>query len=77
MNNRIFFDVGNFWHLPNALDDGVGEATNIAFEMSVVYPADTSGTLSEKRILFVGGLEEVEMIIEGRGVEVVFQRDDV
>ena len=77
MNNGVLFNVGNFWHLPDALDNGVGEAASVALEMSVVHLADTGRTLSERRILFVGGLEEVEMTIEGRGVEVVLQHDDV
>ena len=77
MNNGVLFDVSNLWHLPDASDDGIGETASVVLEVTVVHLTDTNGTFSEKRVLFVGGLEEVEMIVEGRGVEVILQHDDV
>ena len=77
MNSGVLFDVGNLWRPPDVLDDGVGGTASIALEMTVVNLADTDGTLSEKRVLFVSGLEEVEMTIESASVEVILQHDDV
>ena len=77
MNDGILFDVSNFWHLPDSSDDSVGETTGIAIEMSVIYLADTNGTISKKGVFLVSGLEEVEVIFNGGGVEVVLQHDDV
>ena len=77
VNDGILFDVSNFWHLPDSSDDSVGETTGIAIEMSVIYLADTNGTISKKGVFLVSGLEEVEVIFNGGGVEVVLQHDDV
>ena len=77
MNNGVLLDVGNLWHLPDPLDDGVGETTSVALHVTVVHLADPNGTVGGKRILLVGGLEEVEMVVQGGGVEVVFEHDDV
>lgn len=77
MNNGILLDVGDFWHLPDALNDGVGETTGVALEVTVVDLADTNGTLDEEGVFLVSGLEEVEVVVQGGGVEVVLQHDDV
>jgi hypothetical protein len=45
--------------------------------VTVVHLADANGSVGEKRIFFVSGLEEVEMVVQGGGVEVVLQHDDV
>ena len=77
MDNRVLFDVSNLWHLPDPLDDSVGETTSVTLEVTVVDLADTNGAVGEERILFVSGLEEVEMVVQGGVVEVVLQHDDV
>ena len=77
MSDGILFYVSNLWHLPDSFDDGVGKTTGVAIEMSVIYLADTNETISNKGVFLVSGLEEVEVIIDGRGVEVVLQHDDV
>jgi len=77
VNNGVLFDVSNLWHLPDSFDDGVGETTSVALEVTVVYLADANGPVSEKRIFLVSDLEEVEMVVYGGGVEVVLQHDDV
>ena len=77
MNNRILFDVSNLWHLPDALDDSVGETTSVALEVTVVDLADADGSVNEERVFLVSGLEEVEMVVHGGGMEVVLQHDDV
>ena len=77
MNNGVLFDVSDLWHLPDPLDDGVGETTSATLEVTVVDLADTNGTVGEKWIFFVSSLEEVEMVVQGGGVDVVLQHDDV
>ena len=65
------FNVSNLWCLPGALDDGIGGPTSVALGVTVVYLADTNGSIGKKRVFFVSSLEEVEMVAEGGGVEVV------
>lgn len=77
MDDRILFDISDLRHLSDTSNDGVGETTGIAFEMTVVHLADTNGTIGEERIFLVSGLEEVEVVVHGRGMEVVLQHDDV
>ena len=77
MNNGILFDVSDLWHLPDTLNDGVGETTSVALEVTVVDLADTNGTFDEEGVFLMSGLEEVEMVVHGGGVEVVLQHDDV
>ena len=76
MDDGILFDISNLRHLPNTLDDGVGETTRVTFEMAVVHPTDTNGSVGEERVFFVSGLKEVEVVVHGGGMEVVFQHDD-
>jgi hypothetical protein len=76
MNNRVLLDISHLRHLPNALDDGVGETTRVALEVTVVHLTDANGSISEERVFFVGGLKEVEVVIHDGGVEVVLQHDD-
>lgn len=77
MNNGVLFNVSDLWHLPDSFDDGVGETTSVALEVTVVYLADANGPVNEKRVFLVSDLEEAEVTVEGRGVEVVLQHDDV
>ena len=76
MNNGILLDISHLGHLPDTLDDGVGETTRVALEMTVVHLTDTNGSVSEERVFFVGGLKEVEVVVHGGGVEIVLQHDD-
>ena len=77
MNDGILFDVSNLRHLSDTLDDGAGETPGVALEETVVHLADTNRTISRERIFLVSGLEEVEMVVHDRGVDVVLQHDDV
>jgi hypothetical protein len=77
VNDGILFNVGDLWHLPDPLDDGVGETTSVSLEVTVVDLADANGTVSEKRVFVVSALEEVEVVVHGGGVDVVLQHDDV
>ena len=70
-------DISNLRHLPDPLNDGIGETTSVALEMAVVYLADADGPVSEKRVFLVSALEEVEVVVHGGVVEVVLQHDDV
>ena len=45
MNNRVLLDVSDLWHLPDALDNGVGESAGVALEVTVVHLADTNGAV--------------------------------
>ena len=76
MDDGILFDVSNFRHLPNTSDDGIGETTRVALEVTVVHLTDTNGSVGEERVFFVSGLKEVEVVVHGGGMEVVFQHDD-
>ena len=67
----ILFDISNLQHLPNTLDDGVGETTRIILEATVVHLTDTNGSVSQERVLFMSGLKEVEVVVHGGGMEVV------
>jgi hypothetical protein len=58
------------------LNDGVGETTGVALEVIVAGVADTNGTLNGEGAFLVTGLEEVEMVVQGRRVEVVPPHDD-
>jgi hypothetical protein len=71
VHNGVLFDISNLRHLSDPLDDGV------VLEVTVVYLANANGFVGEKRIFFMSGLEEIEMIVQGGGVEVVLQHDDV
>ena len=77
MNNGVLLDVSDLWHLPDALDNGVGETTGVALEVTVVHLADTNGAVGKQGIFLVSDLEEVEMVIHGGGMDVVLQHDDV
>ena len=77
MDNGVLFDISNLWHLSDPSDDGVGETTDVSLEVTVVCLTGADGSFSEKRILFMSGLEEVEMVVQGGGVEVVLQHGDV
>jgi len=77
VHNGVLLNISDLWHLPDPLDDGVGETTSVALHVTVVHLADPNGTVGGKRILLVGGLEEVEMVVQGGCVEVVLEHDDV
>ena len=77
MNNGVLLDVGNLRHLPDPLDDGLGETTSVALQVTIVHLADPNGSVGGKRVLLVGGLEEIEMVVQGGGVQVVLEHDDV
>jgi len=77
VNNGVLLNVGNLWHLPDPLNDGLGETTSIALQVTVVHLADAGGSVDGKRVLLMGGLEEVEMVVQGGGVEVILEHDDV
>ena len=66
MNDGVLLDVGNPRYLPDYLDDGVGEMTDVAVEISVVYLADTNGSIVKKRVFLVSSLEEVEVVVGRR-----------
>ena len=34
--NGFLLDVSDFWHLPDTLNDGVGEMTGVAIEVTIV-----------------------------------------
>ena len=58
-------------------NDGIGETTSVALEVTFVYLADTNGCVGEKRIFLLSSLEEVETVVRDGGVEVVLQHYDV
>jgi hypothetical protein len=58
------------------LNDGVGETTGIALGVIVAGVADTNGTLNGEGVFLVTGPEEVEIVIQGRRVEVVPPHND-
>ena len=76
-NNRVLFNERNLWHLPDSLDDGIGKTASVALEIAIVHLADASRYVSDKRVFFVDGLEEVEVVIRGEGGEIILQHDDV
>lgn len=45
--------------------------------MTVVDLADANGSIGEERVFLVSGLEEVEMVVHGGGMEVILQHDNV
>ena len=49
----------NFWHLPDTLNDKVGETTGIVLEVIVADVADTNGTFNGKGVFYMSGLEEI------------------
>jgi len=77
VNNRVLLNICNLRHLPDPLDDGIGETTGVALEVTFVYLADTNGSVGEERIFLVSSLEGVETVVRGGGVEVVLQHYDV
>ena len=77
MNDRVLFDVSDLRHLPDSLDDGIGETTGVTLEVTVVYLADTDGSISEKRVLLVSDLEKVEVVVHDGVVEIVLQHNNV
>ena len=77
MNDGILFDVSNLRHLSDTLNDNFGETPGVALEETVVHLTDTNRTISQERIFLVSGLEEVEMVVHDRGVDVVLQHNDV
>ena len=77
MNNGVLLDVSNLWHLPDSLDDGIGETTSVTLEVTVVHLADIKGPVGEKGVSLVNGLEEAEVVVHGGGMETVLQYDDV
>ena len=77
MNDGVLFDVRDFRHLPDPLNDGVGETAGVALEVTVVDLADANRAIDEEGVFIVSGLEEVEMVVQDGGVEVVLQHDDV
>jgi len=58
-------------------NDGIGETTSVALEVTFVYLADTNGCVGEKRIFLLSSLEEVETVVCGGGVKVVLHHYDV
>ena len=70
MNDGILFDISNLRHLPNTLDDGIGETTHVTLETTVVHLTDTNGSVGEERVFLVSGLKEVEVVVHGGGTEV-------
>jgi hypothetical protein len=59
------------------LNNGVGKTTGVVLRVIVAGMADTNGTLNGEGMFLVSGLEEVEMVVQGRRVEVVPPHDDV
>ena len=57
-------DASNFWHLPDTLNDEVGETTGVVLEVIVVDVADTNGTFNGKGVFLVSGLEEIEIVVQ-------------
>ena len=56
--------TGNFWHLPDTLNDEVGETTGVVLEVIVVNVADTNGTFNGKGVFHMSGLEEIEIAVQ-------------
>ena len=52
-------NTNNFWHLPDTLNNEVGEMTGVVLEVIVVDVADTNGTFNGKGVFHVSGLEEI------------------
>lgn len=76
MNNGVLLNISDLRHLSYTLNDGVGETTGIALEVTVVHLANTNRTIGEEWVFLVSNLEEVEVVVYGRQVEVVLQHDD-
>ena len=76
MYNGILFDISDFWHIPDTLDDGVSETTGVAFDGGCCGLGWINGTFNKEGVFLVSSLEEVEMIIHGGGVWVVLQHND-
>ena len=69
-------------HLSDMSNGDVGKTTRVALEVTVVrlvlkVAPETNGSIGEERVFPMSGLKEVEVVIYGKGVEVVFQRGDV
>ena len=77
VNNGVLFNISNLRHLSDTLNDGVGETTGVALEVTVVDLADTNGSLGKERVILVSSLEEVEMVVHGGRMEVILQHDNV
>ena len=77
MYNGISFDVSDFWHLPDTLNDGVGKTTGAVLKVAVIGLVGVGGTLSKEGVFLVSGLEEVYTVAQGGGVQVILQQDDV
>ena len=75
--NGILLGISDFWHLRDTLNDGVGETTGAALEATTVVVADTNGAFNWKGIFLVSGLEEADIVVQGRAAQVVLQRDNV
>ena len=77
MHDGVLLDISNLRHLPDTLDDGVGETTGVPLHVTVVDLTNTNGSVGEKRVSLMSGLEEVEVVVDRGRVEVVLQHDDV
>ena len=63
MNYGILFDVSDFWHLPDMLNNGASEMTSVTHEMTIMVLVETNGTFSEDGVLLMSSLEEAKVVV--------------
>lgn len=77
-NDLVLLDEGNLWHHADSIDCLLGEVSRVALEVAVVDMTETgSEFVTKEGVLVVGHLEEVHVIANEVGVDVVLEDNHV
>ena len=77
-DDLVLLDEGDLWHHADGVDGLFGEVSRVALEVAVVDMAETGSELvTEERVLVVGHLEEIHVVANEGGVDVVLEDNHV
>lgn len=77
MYDLVLLDILDLRHHTKLVDGVLGEATGVALDMAVIHLTDAGALVSGKAGFGVDSLEEVEMVVHPRRVEVVLQHNNI
>jgi hypothetical protein len=76
LHNLITFNIIDFRHFANPLEDPVRELSCVALDMAIEYVTDPA-VFIQMGILCMCCLEEIVMVIESRQRQVLLQHDNI
>jgi len=77
--NLVSLNEINLWHLPNPLNDSVGEHSGVALDMAVIHMTKARFDITDglERVKLMSHCQEVEMVVHYARRHVMLEHNDI